>query len=306
MAVSGDRQERLRILHRSRASEQRRRIYDAARGLMILFFGVGLIAVIAAIPSNIGTARADDARLLDFGPYRAAAEYCRDDVARPLALSVDQRILCFDGYLPADQDLSLVERLQPGGLFVAHSSGGDDALMMKLADLLRELDVTVVIYGYCLFSCADYLVMASARTVVLKDALVAWTPFADKGDCLRFVPALDDGPLRLDISRCAGDEDILLRSIGRIDQLRKKFMWTRRVSATFEMPPQSASVRKVLYRIDWARAHRMGYVMWLWHPRYQPSAVKTKIVYEAYPESQEEVTALAVRLRLGAWFIYDP
>src|ERR1700753_1131203 len=76
----------------------------------------------------------------DFGPYRAAAEYCAGEVARPLALSSDQRILCFDGLLSADQDLSLVNELRGGGLFVVRSYGGDDVAMMKLADRLRDRD----------------------------------------------------------------------------------------------------------------------------------------------------------------------
>src|SRR5262245_38435596 len=34
---------------------------------------------------------------VDFSAYTSAIEYCRGDVARPMALSADKRILCFDG-----------------------------------------------------------------------------------------------------------------------------------------------------------------------------------------------------------------
>jgi hypothetical protein len=46
-------------------------------------------------------------------------------------------------------------------------------------------------------------------------------------------------------------------------------------------------------------------VAWTWNPRYYASALKTKIVYEAYPESQAEVDELAARFRLRR-VIYDP
>ena len=46
-------------------------------------------------------------------------------------------------------------------------------------------------------------------------------------------------------------------------------------------------------------------VMWTWNPRYHASAIKTKIFYEAYPESQSNVDALAARVRLRYRIIYD-
>jgi hypothetical protein len=256
------------------------------------------------LSANLLAAGATDA--IDFGLYSEAADYCRGDVARSLALSSDQRILCFDGYLSADQDLSLVQKLESGGLFVAHSQGGDDVAMMKLADLLRERDATVVVHGYCLLGCASYLVIASGKTVILKDALVAWHPLGEKDYCVGFRYALDEGPPRFDMGLCPSNEKPLLRTVGPIYELRQKFMKTRRVSDTFEEPPQSVGMRRTLQRIDRARLNGKADVMWTWHPRYQPSSVKTEIIYEAYPESQEEVTALTQRLGLRAWIIYDP
>ena len=46
--------------------------------------------------------------------------------------------------------------------------------------------------------------------------------------------------------------------------------------------------------------------MWTWNPRYSESAIRTKIVYEAYPENQSEVDAIAARLHLRYGVIYDP
>lgn len=286
----------------SAADAEWRRDSSHSRKMRSLCIGLTVLAWLFSV--SVSAATAEDA--VDFAPYRSAADYCRGDVARPLALSLDQRIICFDGRLPANQDLSLVNNLQPGGLFVAHSWGGDDAVMMKLADLLRERDATVVVHGYCILGCASYLVIASAKTVILKNALVAWRPLHEKGGCVGFMHARDKGPPRFDAGPCPNAEKPLLPIPSAIYQLRQKFMETRRVSRTFEVPPQSTKIRKALQTIDWSRANDIADVMWTWHPRYQVSSVKTRIVYEAYPESQEEVSSLARSLRLRAWVLYDP
>jgi hypothetical protein len=47
-------------------------------------------------------------------------------------------------------------------------------------------------------------------------------------------------------------------------------------------------------------------VMWTLHPRYYPRLFKTKIFYEAYPESQDEVDSMQALLGFKARVIYDP
>jgi hypothetical protein len=266
-------------------------------------FGAKAALVALAFTMRMDAPRAEET---DFGPYRAAAEYCAGEVARPLALSSDQRILCFDGLLYADQDLSLAKELRVGGLFVVRSYGGDDVAMMKLADRLRDRNATVVVRSYCLLGCASYFVVASGMTIVLKDALVAWRPLVVDDFCVGFRSARDEGLPRLDIKPCSSGERLPLLMPGPIYDLRLKFMSARRVNGAFEEPPESTFIRRALKKIDWTRANEIAGVMWTWHPRYQQSSVKTKIVYERYPDSQEEVSALAGRLRLRAWVLYDP
>jgi len=268
-----------------------RRVPTLAAGLAALFlFYAGL---------SCGKVCAEN---VDFGPYRAAVEYCRGGVARPMALSVDRRVLCLDGLVTAKQDLSVVNSIEPGGLFVVRNYGGDDLALMKLANILRDHGAVVVVNDYCLMGCASYLLLASSEAVVPKDALVAWRPLAsDPGDCLGFARALDGGPPRFDVGSCA--DPFPFRTVGPIYKLRQKFIEARRVSPEFEEPPQSTMIRKKLIKLD---RDELNTVMWTWHPRYQPSSVTTKIVYEAYPESQEEVTALAERLQLRYRVIYDP
>jgi hypothetical protein len=263
--------------------------------------GAKAALLVLALTMRMDSTRAEE---IDFGPYRAAAEYCAREVVGPLALSQDQRILCFDGRLYADQDLSLVDELQVGGLFVVRSFGGDDVAMMELAERLRGRNATVVVRSYCLLGCASYFVVASGMTIILKDSLVAWGPLVVDGFCLGLRNALDEGLPRLDIGPCGKP---LLRTPGPIYEMRLAFMSIRRVNEDFEEPPESTFIRRAIRKsIDWKRATETSGLMWTWHPRYQQSSVKTKIVYERYPDSQEEVAALAERLRLRALVIYDP
>jgi hypothetical protein len=47
-------------------------------------------------------------------------------------------------------------------------------------------------------------------------------------------------------------------------------------------------------------------MLWTWNPRHHASAIKTRIVYQHYPESQEEVDMMVKRLAISRRVIYDP
>ncbi|MGJ4945885.1 hypothetical protein ACQR1W_35350 [Bradyrhizobium sp. HKCCYLS1011] len=237
--------------------------------------------------------------------YRRAADQCRGDVSRPMALLADKHILCFNDYVSASQDLSLVKQLEPGGLFVASAYGGDDIQTMALAELLAERNATVVIYDHCFSACASYLLTASSRAIVLKDALVAWQVLgAEQGDCLQFVQALDKGPQRYDVGRCPQPLS-RIGEAGKIYQAKQRFFEKRRIDPLLEEPPESAFVRTSISNL-FSRLKYTELVMWTWNPRYYASSIKTNIVYEAYPKSQREVDAISKRLRLFYPVIYDP
>ena len=106
--------------------------------------------------------------------YYRAVEYCRGDVSRPMALSPDGQILCFDGAVVRDMDVSLARSLNEGGLFVVRSPGGNEGPAIVLSDMIRERRGTVVAYDYCLSACAVFFLVASHQTFVVKGALVAW------------------------------------------------------------------------------------------------------------------------------------
>ncbi len=47
-------------------------------------------------------------------------------------------------------------------------------------------------------------------------------------------------------------------------------------------------------------------VLWTWNPRYYATAIKAKVVYQHYPDSQEQVDRIAKRLGRTYRVIHDP
>jgi hypothetical protein len=89
----------------------------------------------------------------------------------------------------------------------------------------------------------------------------------------------------------------------RVETLSDKFHKERTVAPGFD-PPQSFHVRKVLKNmLDATGAYPD--VAWMWNPRFYKNVLKTKVLYEAYPESQDEVDEIAARFHFRR-VIYDP
>jgi hypothetical protein len=237
--------------------------------------------------------------------YYSAVEYCRGTAPRPMALSSDQQILCFDGWVESDMDVSLASGLKENGLFVVRSFGGSIISAIALSDLLRERRATVVIYDYCLSACASYFFIASIQTYVLKGSLVAWhNEVSGLPDCASLAMPRDSGPKKLRRFPCPGIPfDALARHRAAISA-ETRFYAERTVDRLFEEPPDSIYVRKILKNM-YQETGVYPDVAWTWNPRHHETTFKTKIYYEAYPESQEEVDAMVVRLHLRK-VIYDP
>lgn len=253
--------------------------------------------------------------------YADALAYCSgsspnlEKLQGPEALRPDRRVLCFDGLVSSQSDLLLANGLEHGGIFVVRSKGGDVAATIALADLLLLKDATVVIKDYCLQACADYLFMATARTFVPKDALVAWTlQLSDPDNCLGFSKTSDPrAPLATE-GLCPGS------LVSRSYNLRSEFYRGRIVlisepspkgvstGSTFSpyAPPESVAIRRILKRKFDEIGRFPESTYWTWNPRYYASRIKTKVFNEAYPQSQDEVDAIVERLGLAISVIYDP
>lgn len=236
--------------------------------------------------------------------YAHALAYCRWNVPRPIAIREDKRVLCLDGQINAAVDLSAAKDLEQGGLFVVRSSGGEVAVAIELADLLLSKHATVIINQYCLANCANYLFIASVKAFVPKDALVAWcAQISGPGECVGFSQETsDEGAPRFHTGPCSGPF-----AIGRrkeyLGQLKRNFYEGRVVS--FEEPPESLAIRRALRRRYEATGAYPYKFYWTWNPRFYANAIRTKVSYEAYPQSQDDVDTIAARIGIR-FVIHDP
>lgn len=255
--------------------------------------------------------------------YAAAVAYCRWHVPKPIALREDKRVLCFDGTIELPFDLAAIDSLVQGGLFVVRSSGGEARVAVQLADILRSKQAIVIVNDYCLANCANYLFFASFTTFVPKDALVAWRFVKEPRVCVDLSGEHHDEAPGLSPCNSSFRDG---RRNEEIDQLNRKFSEGRarspessragflrdrprkdldQLGPTFKLPPQSAAVGRALKDMTDARGGLPG-AYWTWNPRFYPSVITINVFYEAYPQSQDEVDAIANRIGLGVRVIYDP
>jgi len=215
-------------------------------------------------------------------------------------LSPDKQVLCFTGEISQNMDVSLANDLKEDGLFVVRSHGGYLGPAVALSDMIRDRHATVVVYDYCLSACASILLVASYQTYVLKGTLVAWH-YPRSDELCTFVTAPRAGePTKLQRGPCrAGGEYGYTYS-----PMLTEFFKTRAVNPPISFPPDSLYVRKIV-RNMYAETAVFHNIMWTLHPRYYPILFKAKIVYEAYPESQNEVDSMVARLGLKTQVIYD-
>lgn len=261
------------------------------------------LSVLFLVCLNLGVGYSQDPAF-DKSVYHRAVEYCRGGVTRPIALSDDRRILCFDGWIILDQDISQVEGLEENGLFVVRSYGGSVAAAIALANLLRDRHATVVVYDYCVSACASYLLIASAQAYVMKDSLVAWHHWVSGvPDCPSLEISRDEGPKRLQKSPCAKVPPEQQR-FDRVKAAHDRFYAERTIDRRFEYPPESFFIRKILKSMFEGKGVYPD-VAWMWNPRYYKNTLTTRIVYEAYPENQTEVDELVAKFHFRR-VIYDP
>jgi hypothetical protein len=267
------------------------RIRNFATLCVVAFVGWG---------TEISRAEVSDAEKSSF--YRAI-DVCQGMTKRPLALDLDKRVLCLDGDILPEQDISLANRLQQGGLFVVRSSGVTSTIVMKLAEVLRERRAKVVVYDYCLSTCASYLLFASDTAFVRRNTLVAWHHATDAHRCSYWKEAKDGGPKRLEMRPCSDAAPGYRGSYEDYKQSSERFYSERVIALPFEDPPESATVRRIL----WTKFGETGGVppdlLWTWNPRYYAGAIRTRVTYEAYP-SQDEVDIMSSWLKVPV--IYDP
>jgi hypothetical protein len=212
--------------------------------------------------------------------------------------------LCFDGFVEADLDISQAIALNKNGLFVVRSSGGSGLVAVALSEIIRERQATVVVHDYCFSACAMFFFIASDQTYVMKGALVIWHHLQSSDPNYPFCTFLTEPrngePKKLQRGPCQAGGERGARFWPELE----RFFERRAIGHSFEPPPDSHYVRRIVRNL-YAETGVFRDVAWTIHPRYYPVLFKTKILYEAYPQSQEEVDGMTARLRRGK-VIYDP
>lgn len=242
-------------------------------------------------------------------PVKAEAErehvavaYCRN-YPNEIHLSPDNLILCFDGHLKRDQDLSIFKQLERTGQFVIRSTGGWTNTSVPIAEILMDKEAEVIIYDYCLSACANNIFFATHETYVMKDAVVAWhgvpeTTVCDPDKFWIFEKPPQENPMSSE------DKDFSCKVMSMEDHFYKR----RNLSDYLLGQPPSAYTRKIVgsyYRATGAPALS---IFWMWNPKDSDRYLKGKIklTYEAYPKDQDEVDKIISKWHINARVVYDP
>jgi hypothetical protein len=254
------------------------------------------IVIAATVPAHSAT-QAPSAEAPSAEPaIRHAVTYCADRISPPdyfygyraasTHLNDDRTILCFDGPLKNDLGLSTFHQMQDQGILVIRSIGGYVPKAIAIADLLRAKAITVVVRDLCLSACANHILIASHKTYVLKNTVVAW----------------HGGP-----ADCRNPETLALtmrfQSYCSVDHIR--FFATRQLSERHTIIPQTHYTRS-RFAIVLQSAPNKRSVFWMWHPANHRDYFKGRIIYESYPDSQEAVDRILRPFWLYIRVIYDP
>src|SRR5579863_2997139 len=146
------------LVRGARGSQPTKKIFDAFRvfiGCFAFAFACWSLGASHAETSRESRSAHDEPSSAERASYADALAYCRRNMPHPIALREDKRVACFDGEIRVDLDLSSVEGLERGGLFVVRSAKAETLTTIKLAELLLRKQATVVINDYCLANCAN-------------------------------------------------------------------------------------------------------------------------------------------------------
>lgn len=231
--------------------------------------------------------------------FSTAVAHCREHRGL-IHLRDDAAVLCFDGPIVKDQDDAAFHALKERGLFVVRSPGGYSPAAIRMANILREKEATVVIYDYCFSACANYFFVASVATFVMKRTVVAWHGDGIWASC--------DGETIQIIrrERRGGAVPVTAELQEKCDAIRQhnSFFRQRNIEDKHIHEPPSHDIRQRFY-LTIGQGGQGRSIFWMWHPGNHRDHFKIPITYEAYPASQEEVDQILAEAGFRAQVFYD-
>jgi hypothetical protein len=239
-----------------------------------------------------------------FDDLSAAVAYCRT-YPKTVKLKDDQTILCFDGPILKEQDDALFRQLSRQGLFVVRSKGGNAVAAIRLANILRDKEATVVIYDYCVSACADFFFVAAAATFVMKKSIVAWHGTGTRYRCTNNKVEIV-GWERRETRLFSDRSPASLRELCSAIRQMTHFFKERNIDDRHLYEPQPDHIRKLFASaIEHGEAAGKS-IVWMWNPRNYGDYFKIPVTYESYPASQEEVDEILSKAGIRARIVYDP
>jgi hypothetical protein len=190
---------------------------------------------------------------------------------------------------------------------VMRSPGGNAPRAMNLSNILRDKNATVVVYDYCFSACANYFLIASSRTFLMKDTIVAWHGGPQPWSC-RGVNRETLEKRYQDWSRDpqAPKPFPPLDEICELAELSATFFKERGVGSRHIHEPQTFGTRKMV-RFAQGQTWDKRSILWMWHPRNHGDYFKSIVSYESYPTSQDQVDEILARIggRVRIFYDYD-
>jgi hypothetical protein len=244
---------------------------------------------------------APQAAYSDFNEFSSAVNYCSKH-PHSIKLSEDRTILCFDGPIFANRDTAAFSDLKQNGLFVVRSTGGFAPTAIILSNILLEKNATVIVYDYCLSACANYFLIASSKTYVMKNTVVAWHGGPAKRLC-----APDDIEAMKRAYRNVSNIEIYPSPelACKTGELLRAFFKERSIDDRHTYEPQTAHTRK-MFDMAVREAMNKRRILWMWNPQNYGDHFKSRVIYESYPSSQDEIDGILSRLRLDVRVFHDP
>jgi hypothetical protein len=244
-----------------------------------------------------------EAASFELEKFSFATTYC-SNFRNAIKLSEDRTILCFDGPITTDRDVAAFYELKENGFFVVRSPGGFTPVGIILSNILFEKRATVVVYDYCLSACANYFLIASLKTYVTKNTVVAWHGGSQKiycgpGDIERLREYQRNAPTIYGLP--VPPPELVCKT----GELLQAFFKQRGIDDRHIYEPQTAYTKK-MFDMAVAEALNKRRIFWMWHPQNYGDYFKSTVTYESYPSSQDDVDDIINRLQLGVRIFYDP
>jgi hypothetical protein len=231
------------------------------------------------------------------GAYFSAVKYC-SKYEKEIHLADDKSVLCFDGKIESTIKMDIIRNLKDGGLFVMRSGGGDVATAIEMADVLKEKDAVVILYGYCLSSCANYIFVASNRTYVSRMTIVGWHGGPRRLNC-------GDYDFRLDNTSGINEQPVLCEKLNKATEMHKFFFKERSLDDRHIYHPQTEYTKRLFKVVKNSYGGHRN-IFWMWNPSHHQSYFGSRIIYEEYPEDQSTVDQIVRASALAIRVIYDP